>query len=86
MSVTHDEVLTQIRGILSKHAKGGLHLQASTELVADLGIDSLARMEALAEIEDRFELTLEESQLQALVTLGDLVEAIQTQLGHRGES
>jgi acyl carrier protein len=76
MSLTREQVLERTTEILKKHAKGELELSEKTVIVADLGIDSLGVMEALAEVEDALGVTFDDEQLQGIATLGDLVDLI----------
>jgi acyl carrier protein len=80
MSLTRAQVLQRTTEILTKHAKGEVALTEQTEIVADLGIDSLGVMEALAEVEDALEVTFDDEQLQGISTLGDLVDLISREL------
>jgi acyl carrier protein len=80
MSLTRAQVLERTTEILTKHAKGEVDLTEKTEIVADLGIDSLGVMEALAEVEDALEVTFDDEQLQGISTLGDLVDLISREL------
>jgi acyl carrier protein len=80
MSLTRAEILERTTEILRKHAKGEIELSEKTVITADLGIDSLGVMEALADVEDGLEVTFDDEQLQGLSTLGDLVDLIAEEL------
>jgi acyl carrier protein len=80
MSWTHDDVVREVRHVVAEHAEAEADITERSELVADLGIDSLSVMEIVAELEDRFEMTIEESELPNGATLGDVVAAIETRL------
>ncbi len=86
MGWTHQAVLSQIRATIAKHADGvsEADLRESTELVAELGIDSLGVMEVVADIEDKFELVIADSELREVATLGDVVKVIVDQLRMAG--
>jgi len=49
-----------------------LRTDAGANLTTDLMLDSLASMQLLAELEDRYQITLDESRFTAATTLGDL--------------
>jgi acyl carrier protein len=83
MSWTHEEVLAAVRKVIEEHAET-TDLTEQTELVADLGIDSLGVMEVVAEIEDQFGMTIADSELREVATLGDVVRAIETRLREEG--
>lgn len=76
MSLSRHQVLEITRDVLRRHARGPVLLSEELELVAELGVDSLGMMEALAEVEDRFELTFEDGELSAIGTLGELCDVI----------
>jgi acyl carrier protein len=80
MSWTHDEVVSMVRTVIQEHADTKADITEATELVADLGIDSLGVMEVVADIEDQFEMTIADAELRDVATLGDVVRAIECRL------
>ncbi len=76
MSYTREQVLEITRDVLVRHARGPVSLTENTELVADLGVDSLGVMEALAEVEDRFEIAFDDDDLRAIATYGELCDVV----------
>lgn len=84
MSWKPETVLAEIVEVLKNYAEGAPELTAKTELVADLGLDSLAVMEVVAEIEDKFELTIDDDELRAVTTVGDVASAIEERLRKDG--
>jgi acyl carrier protein len=80
MSWTHEEVVIEVRSVVAEHAEAEADITERSVLVADLGIDSLGVMEVVADLEDRFEMTIDESELQDVATLGDVVAAIEIRL------
>jgi acyl carrier protein len=84
MTWTHDKVLDEVFGIIRGHTDATVALTDRTELVGDLGIDSLGVMEVVAELEDRFGMTIADSELREVVTLGDVVKAIESRLSQSG--
>jgi len=70
----------EVRSVVAEHTETEADITEKSELVADLGIDSLGVMEVVADVEDRFEMTIEESELQDVATLGDVVAAIEIRL------
>jgi acyl carrier protein len=84
MTWTHERVLAEVRGVIQEHVDTEADLTEKTELVADLGIDSLGVMEVVADIEDRFDLTIADSELREVATLGDVVAAIELRLRRDG--
>ena len=84
MSWTHDEVVSEVRGLIADHSDAEANITEGTELVADLGIDSLGVMEVVADIEDKFEMTIADNELREVATLGDVVAAIEIRLKESG--
>jgi acyl carrier protein len=84
MSWTHDQVLAEVSSVIRGHTDAQADLQSDTELVADLGIDSLGVMEVVADIEDTFGMTIADAELRELATLGDVVRAIEKRLAAEG--
>lgn len=84
MTWSHETVLAEVRGVIQEHTETDIDLTETTELVADLGIDSLGVMEVVADIEDKFEMTIADSELREVATLGDVVKAIEIRLERDG--
>ncbi len=84
MSWRQDNVVTEVRTIILEHLEREADVTLHTELVADLGIDSLGVMEVVANLEDKFELTIADSELRDVTTMGDVVGAIVERLQKEG--
>lgn len=84
MSWTHEEVVDQVRSLILDHTETSAEITEKTELVADLGIDSLGVMEVVADIEDKFDMTIADKELRDVATLGDVVKAIEVRLEQTG--
>ena len=80
MSWTHHSVMSAVAELLREHVESPTGVAENTELVADLGIDSLGVMELVADIEDKFEMTIADAELRDVAPLGDVVQAIETRL------
>lgn len=65
-------------GMLSKFAKPGQKITRDTEIMADLEIDSLAVMDFVMEMEDRFDISISLDVIPRIRTVGDLVREIET--------
>ena len=83
MTASDDALFGDVCGLVRKFAPGGATLAPSTELSADLNIDSVAAMDLIMEIEDRFEIDIPVNQISDLRNLGDLVELVRAQLKGR---
>lgn len=67
----------KVRQIIAEHL--GIDENTITEnskVIADLGADSLDIVELVMTIEDEFGVTVEEDDLQKIVTVGDIVNLI----------
>ena len=81
MSWTSQTLRLELVGILKKYVQDAAQeIGDDTELVAHLGLDSLAVMEVVADVEDKFGLTIDDDDLRALVTIGDVAKAIEARL------
>jgi acyl carrier protein len=85
MAWTRQEVRAEVIAILEPHAQSSdLAITESSRLVADLGVDSLGVMEVVAELEDKFKLTIPDEALREVDTIGDVAKAIETRLENEG--
>lgn len=84
MAFTRDQVRDEVIAILTPHVQSGIELTESSHLVADLGIDSLGVMEVVANLEDKFKLTIPDDALRDVNVVGDVVTAITTRLAKDG--
>ncbi len=80
-----DRVFEQVRRLLDKYNPEGRPVSAETDLGADLAIDSVAAMDLIMEIEDRFEIDIPINLVTDLRTVGDLVELVRQQLEGRSD-
>ncbi len=84
MSWTHDKVLAEVRTVIEQYSDAAEGVSEQTELVGDLGIDSLGVMEVVADLEDRFDMTIGDDDLRTVATLGDVATAIEGRLRKDG--
>jgi acyl carrier protein len=80
MTWTRETVQTELIGLFRQHAQEGATVEATSHLVADLGIDSLGVMEVIADIEDKFGLVIPDEALREVDTIADVATAIETKL------
>ena len=76
-------VFAEICSILERYKPQGVELSASTELSADLNVDSVAAMDLIMEIEDRFGIDIPLNLVSDLRNIGDLVEVVRQQIEGR---
>jgi acyl carrier protein len=84
MSFTREKVRDEVLAILRPHVQGDATLSESSQLVADLGIDSLGVMEVVADLEDKFKLHIPDEALREVETVADVATAITTRLAKEG--
>lgn len=70
----------EIMALVQRYNQAGKPLDLDTEIGADLNIDSVAAMDLIMEIEDKFEIDIPMNQVGELKTIGDLVALAQGQL------
>ena len=75
-----DEVLREIRLLLEDHNPNHIEITEETDLSADLNIDSVAAMDVIMNIEDKFEIDIPLNQVGELRSVGDLAEVVRAQL------
>jgi acyl carrier protein len=68
----YEDILTQIYSVLQEVARDNQEINETTNLVVDLGLDSMAVMELLAAIEDRFDISIPLNILPDVRTVKDL--------------
>jgi acyl carrier protein len=74
--VTYDETLKVTTEILKKHVDGERSISPSDHIQNDLGLDSLGVMELVADIEDRFAVTIPNDVLSDISTVEDVAKAL----------
>ncbi len=70
------EYLPDLYEVLQPFANEGEQLTEDTQLVADLGLDSLKIMELMLEIEDRFDISIPLNVLPDIRTIKDLAKQV----------
>jgi acyl carrier protein len=77
MTTTDDPILVQMRGLLARFAPPELELDRETELAREMNVDSVAAMDIVMEIEDRYGFDVPVNRIPELRTVGDLVDLVQ---------
>ncbi|WP_246191439.1 acyl carrier protein [Aureimonas leprariae] len=75
-SAASPSVIGEITSVLQSMLGRPVFLQPDTNIVADLGLDSLAIMDFCMELEDRLDISIPLHQLADVVSVGDLAGAI----------
>lgn len=74
------EIFAEVCTLLQPYAGDAGELRGSTDLNADLQIDSVAAMDLIMEVEDRFEVDIPINLLSEIRTVQDLVAVVEKQL------
>lgn len=74
--VTYEETLEVTTQILQKHVDGERTIRPNDHIQNDLGLDSLGVMELVADIEDRFAVTIPNDVLSDISTVEDVAKAL----------
>ena len=72
----YNDIFQQVEGLLLQYAPQQVPIQDDTDLINDLGIDSLRVMEMLHDVEDVFDITYPLNDLSTLRTVKDFVMQI----------
>ena len=73
----YEEILTQLYELLKPYLKDGQKLAEDTDLVADLGLDSLRVMTLVEEVEDRLDISIPLNILANVRTIKDFALQLQ---------
>ena len=77
----YEEILAQLYEILTPSVKKGQKLEEDTDLVADLGLDSLRVMTLVEEVEDIFDISIPLNILASVRTIKDFAIQLQQLTG-----
>ena len=73
---TYDETLKITTDILTGHVELDRPIRPNDHIQNDLGLDSLGVMEVVADIEDRFSVTIPTDMLSNFATVEDVARAL----------
>ena len=81
IATNHASVLAEVVGIVRQAAKVPLHLpiRADSRLVEDLAIDSLGLVGVILEIQDHFDVVIDEDAVPNLCRVADIVAYLAAQ-------
>jgi acyl carrier protein len=78
-----DRVLREVTAILGRYNTAGKPIEPATDLAADLNVDSVAAMDVIMEIEDRFGIDIPINLVSDITTVADLVALVERQINSR---
>ena len=73
---TPDSNVDELTSLLEKNLDQPATLSAETAFIADLGLESIQVIEYLCEVEDRFDLVIDEDTLADVRTIGELAAVV----------
>jgi len=73
----YEDIFEKVKALLQEYAPEPGPIDENTELIDDLGFDSLRVMEMLHDVEDVFDITYPLNDLSDLKTVKDFVNQIQ---------
>ena len=81
MSDGERAIYEEVYALLQRYNREGRELRPDTDLNAELNIDSVAAMDLIMEIEDKFDIDIPINLVADLRTVQDLVATVQKQQG-----
>ncbi len=69
-----ENIEAEIMALMQRYNPEGKPIGRTTEIGADLNIDSVAAMDLIMEIEDKFDIDIPMNQVGELRTIGDLID------------
>jgi acyl carrier protein len=77
MMANYEDILSQLFEMIKPSVKDGRQLEEDTDLVADLGLDSLKVMTLVEEVEDQFDISIPLNILANVRTIKDFALQLQ---------
>ena len=71
------EILTKLLEILQPYTKEGQSVGENTEIVAELGLDSMQVMQVLLKIEDEFDISIPLNNVPNIQTVNELAQEVE---------
>lgn len=79
--MTTEQILVDVQAaVAEKLGKDVSEITVDKSFKDDLGADSLEVMEMVMDLEDKFDITIEDEDAEKLATVGDVVAYIETKL------
>ena len=77
------QVIDEMVPLLERHNKTGRKILPETDLAADLNIDSVAAMDLIMELEERFDIDIPINLVSDMATVADLAAVVERQVKAR---
>ena len=68
----------EIVELLAQRIPAGIHVSAQTQIVGGLGLDSVAILDFIMDVEDRFDISIPLDRVAEVQTIAELSRAIET--------
>jgi acyl carrier protein len=78
--MTEADITADICALLAPHNKDGIELKASTDIPAELNIDSVGVLDFIMDVEDKFDVEIPMNVVAETRTVGDLVAVVQKRI------
>jgi acyl carrier protein len=78
-----ERVFVEVVPLLERYNQAGKPIEPTTDLAADLNIDSVAAMDLIMEVEERFDIDIPINLVSDMATVADLAAVIERQLRAR---
>ena len=75
-----EKIFEEVQGLIARFAKTQMVVTEETELISELGLDSLLVMEIVQEVEDIFDISFPLNNLAETRTVGDFVRQVQREI------
>lgn len=72
-----DDIEQRVLSLLIPHVRNGVEPRLDTEIMADAGMDSVAVMDFVLDLEEDFDITIPLDRLSGVRTVGDVVREVQ---------
>jgi acyl carrier protein len=79
-----DNIEAEIAGVLAARIPAGVQVSAQTQIARDLGLDSVAVMDFVMDIEDHFDISIPLDRIAEVETVKDLSCAVEALLKDKG--
>lgn len=78
--MTEAEITAEICLLLATHNKNGVALKSTTDIPAELNIDSVGVLDFIMDVEDKFDVEIPMNVVAETRTVGDLVAVVQKRI------
>ena len=72
----HADVVNELINMLQKAIPKPREMSATTAMIGDIGLESIQVIEYLCDVEDRYDLIIDEDKLADVQTIGDLADVV----------